>query len=271
MEATKRTYQKHKTEKKITVKHYFNETINEFDRDGEKVVPVYVQVTYQGKNTRFRSKIRPFPRFLLELDKEMEASVPGRRFDISEFSEPRERDTALITFLVKEFSNLNNHYGDDRYGINDLASMYHNEINDLSCFIDNCLNSEIQEIALENDDNFCIHGVKPLISIEYFKTFYPNLQAIKERYNSNIWYFDVYLNQIANCEIVELGKEHNIKLADGVIMGSSWNPTVQDFKDNYAQKQLLKYFRKSQNIKDVIKDIQKLFDKYYEDYTFQYF
>lgn len=264
MEATKRTYQKHKTEKKITVKHYLNETINEFSKTGDKVIPVYVQVTYQGKNTRFRSRIKPIPSYLLRLNTD-------GRFDISTFVEERERDAALITFLVKEFSNLNARYGDDRYDINDLASMYHNEINDLSCFIDNCLNSEIQDIVLGNNDNYCIHGVKPLISIEYFKTFYPNLKSIQERYNSNIWLFDSYLNQITNCELVEFGKEHDIKRASGIVIGGLWNPTVQDFKDNYAQKQLLKYFRKSQSIKDVIRDIQKLFDKYIEDYTFQYF
>ena len=72
-----------------------------------------------------------------------------------------------------------------------------------------------------------------------------------------------------NCEIVENGMEFNINRAS--IAPSLWNPTVQDFKDNFAQTYLLKYFKKSQNIKDVIRDIQKLFDKYGESYTYTYF
>ena len=264
MEATKRTYQKHKTEKKITVKHYFNETINEIDKDGEKVVPVYVQVTYQGKNTRFRSRIKPLPNLVTQSNVDV-------RLHSSTFAEEKERDSALIIYLVKAFSKQNDNHNDNIYSINDLAGLYHNKLNDLSSLIDSCLTAEINEIIRENDGKFTAdYEVKPLISILYFKPFYPNLKSIQEKYSSNIWFFDAYINQCRNGELVELG-EHSTGWWPDTIIGWLWNPTIQDFKDNYVQKELLKYFRESQNIKDVITDIQKLFDKYEDNYPFQHF
>lgn len=264
MEATKRTYKKHKTEKKITVKHYFNETINEIDDDGDKVVPVYVQVTYQGKNTRFRSRIKPLPTRMMKFDVDM-------NLDSSTFAEEKERDSALIIYLVKAFSKENDYRIDNDYSINDLAGLYHNKLNDLSCFIDMCLTAEINDIIRENDGTFrADYIVKPLISIQYFKPFCPNLKFIQEKYSSNIWFFDAYMNQLRNGELVELG-EHRTGIWPDTIIGWLWNPTIQDFKDNYLQKELLKYFRESQNIKDMITDIQKLFDEYEDDYPFQHF
>ena len=59
MEATKRTYQKHKTEKKITVKHYVNTDVKVDDESGYTMYALYIQVTYNRKNTKFRSNI-PF-------------------------------------------------------------------------------------------------------------------------------------------------------------------------------------------------------------------
>ena len=264
MEATKRTYLKHKTEKKITVKHYFNETINEFNSHGEKVVPVYVQVTYQGKNTRFRSRIKPLSTLIMKLNVDA-------RLHSSTFAEEKERDSALIIYLVKAFSKENDYRIDNDYSINDLAGLYHNKLNDLSSFIDSRLTAEINEIIRENDGKFRADDkVKPLISIQYFIPFCPNLKSIQEKYSSNIWFFNVYMGQLRNGELVELG-EHCTGIRPDTIIGWLWNPTIQDFKDNYVQKELLKYFRESQNIKDVITDIQKLFDKYEDNYPFQHF
>ena len=42
------------------------------------------------------------------------------------------------------------------------------------------------------------------------------METIKEKYNSNIWVFDVYLSQLQSCEKVELRKEHDFKNSENV-------------------------------------------------------
>ena len=60
MEVTKRTYQKHKTEKKITVKHFVNTNVTlKGSHINEETHPIYVDIIYNRQKTRFKSHIQP--------------------------------------------------------------------------------------------------------------------------------------------------------------------------------------------------------------------
>lgn len=264
METTKRTYQKHKTEYKITVKHYFNKAIKEFQYGYKLVYPMYVQVTYKRINTKIRSKIMPIPCY--ELD--------NGKIGLDDFKELINRDTALIESLINEYDNYNIELAkDERFDITDLARLYNNDSFNLTNFIDYSLRLEIVELIKSNTENVVpnIYDVKPLILLDFYLSQYPSLKTIREKFNSDIWIFDVYLEQINDYKHYKSqdslsGKEvvSNFKITD--FPRNRWTLTLQDFKNGYAQKLLLDYFNNSQKMKEIFLDIEKLISKYGKKY-----
>ena len=264
MEATKRRYQKHKTEYKITVKHYLNKNVMEHDSRGERVYPVYVQVTHKSKNSRFRSRINPLWHFLVD------------RFntDINsdDFKQIVERDTALIVSLINEYSKFNDLHSkknERNYDVNDLPKFYHNYFCDLAGFVDYCLVEELHDIIYDVDEGsiFPLFPVKPLIYFEHFVKQYPQLNIVKQKYDSNIWVLDIYLYQMRYQQVANSEPDHKEEYN---LYAFFWNPILQDFKDGYAQKYLLQFFKNSQSIKDIITDIEKLILKYSDNYFANY-
>jgi hypothetical protein len=263
MEATKRTYQKHKTEYKITIKHYFNKAIKEFDNSIKQVYPIYIQVTYKSKNTKFRSRIKPISC----------SKVDKGELGLNDLKELIIRDTALIESLINEYNNHNIVSAkDERFDITDLVSLYRNDSFNLANFIDYCLRLEIVELIESNTDKRLrsIYDVKPLILLDFYSSQYPFLKSIREKFNSDIWIFDIYLEQINNLENYKSqhrltsSEESKIKITD--FPRNKWTLTLQDFKDGYAQKLLLDYFDNSLKMKEIFLDIETLILKHGKNY-----
>lgn len=263
MEATKRTYQKHKTEYKITIKHYFSKAIKELENGLKQVYPMYVQVTYKRRNTQIRSKIKPIS--CSKIDKE--------EIGLDDLKESIIRDTALIESLINEYDNYNIVLAkDERFDITDLARLYNNDSSNLINFIDYCLRLEIVEFIESNTGKRfpSIYEVSPLALLEFYSCQYPFVKSIRENFNSDIWFFDIYLEQINNFENYKsrdrltLSEIIKIKITD--FPRNKWTLTLQDFKDGYAQKLLLDYFDNSLKMKEIFLDIETLILKHGKNY-----
>ena len=263
MEATKRTYRKKNKDGKITIKHYFNKTIKEFDNAVQQVYPIYVQVTHKNKNTKFRSRIKPIS--CSKVDKE--------ELGLEDLKELIIRDTALIESLINEYNNYNIILAKgERFDTTDIVGLYRNDSYDLINFIDFCLRIEIKNLIESNTGTQFqfIYPVKPLILLEFYSSEYPFLKSIREKFNSDIWVFDVYLEQVEAFENFELRKRltssevSRIKKTD--FPRNGWTLTLQDFKDNYTQKLLLEYFDNSLKLKEIFLDIEKLILKFGKNY-----
>lgn len=263
MEATKRTYQKHKTEYKITIKHYFNKAIKEFYNGYKQVYPVYVQVTYKRKNTQIKSNISPISC----------SKVDKGEIGLDDFKELIIRDSALIESIINEYDNYNTVLAkDEKFDITHLARLYNNDSFNLTNFIDYCLRLEIVELIERNTGKHLksIYPVKPLILLDFYLSQYPFLKSIREKFNSDIWIFDVYLEQINNYEnyksqdSLTSSEVSKIKITD--FPRNNWTLTLQDFKDGYAQKLLLDYFDNSLKMKEIFLDIEKLISKHGKNY-----
>ena len=273
MEVTKRTYQKHKTEKKITVKHYLNTSIKEYDEIGDKIYPVYVQVTYKRKNTKFKSKIpyclydTPLSTVIFDNFNSYEEYYDSATE--SNFENALTRDLNLIKWLV----NVHVEANPENFDISELPKIYHQKSYELTHFVDWCLKREIQNAlceikGLNEEPNINIFlkaylsridlDSPALINLEYFSIEYPELNNIKKKYNSQIWFFSIHVkfqNTSTFC-VVDYSDRHII----------SFKPTIFDYLTNTFQKDFINSHKNNQFSKDIISDLDKLFSKYYYIY-----
>ncbi len=264
MEVISKTRKKYNVEKKISVKHFINMDVKGLQISGMPVYPIYFQLTYNRKNTRIRSRIKPIYKHHLE-----EQFVI---FD-KDYKELIKRDIILIEQLVKKYGNEFK----EKEVIEFLPSLYHHKAIDLEYFIDWCLNEEIHVLIGKHkpDLNRFNPETKPLIHFEYFIDKVPELITIKEVYKSKIWCLNIILEQIKNRLKLEEeynGLDHifknNDEYEDYYLVS---NPSIEDFRDGYFQKLLLLFFEDSEWIKDVIEDMEKLFSKYDNDFFYKNF
>lgn len=276
MEVTKRTYQKHKTEKKISVKHYVIRDIHHDYDLGYQTYRIYVQVTYKRKNTKFKSKI-PFS-YLEKLP-----SVPV----FNSFSNYEEyyidniknnfecaltRDLNFIYWIVEQYINQRG----EGFDISELPKIYHSNSFELSNFIESFLRKELLKAlcsitGLDEPDGMSAYLKFPmsynspaLFNLEFYLNKYPELIILKTKYSSNIWIFRMY---------EELGDSGNDFFRDAmfcIIEQSgyviSFPPTVFDYLTNVFQKRLLDSFPDLKSVNPIISDLNTLFLEYYDEY-----
>ena len=273
MEATKRTYQKHKTEKKITVKHYLNTSIKEYDEIGNKIYPVYVQVTYKRKNTKFKSKI-PYCLYDTALSTVIfdNSNSYEKYFNStidSDFEKALTRDLNLIKWLVNVYVEAN----PDNFDISELPKIYHQKSYELTYFVDWCLKREIQDALCEIKEfnknqniNIFLKANLPRIdldtpaffNLEYLSIEYPELNYIKKIYNSKIWFFSIHLRLHSTFmfSVTDYSDRHEI----------FFPPTIFDYLTNTFQKDFIDSYNNNQSAEDIIGDLDKLFSKYCHRY-----
>lgn len=305
MEATKRTYQKHNTEKKITVKHYLNTSIKETDiMFGDIAHPIYVQVTYDRKTTKFRSHIPSV--FSLPSKRIEHLNYLGHKINIEKCSmkydcfinDAIQRDENLIKWLIYKSINI---YEKD-FQIHHLPNIYHDEEYKLDTFINWALNKEVQRtmrnihlsrpkpyLKISNSAvlNFPLNfKSSPLVNLEFYLKLEQELVILKEQYSSQIWFFDIYAGIMKDTEaynrenfIYDVESIRDIAMFDSLvnnIINTGQNmfyphpyllfPTIYDCE----QKGLKEYFKNvsldSPIINEIINDIDKLFEQYSNEY-----
>ena len=275
MEVTKRTYQKHKTEKKITVKHYYNtynkeitETIN------LTFYPIYVQVTYNRQNAKFKTTLES-QLFLDSLEKAVpyiDGSFKDYYFDQSrkDFDKYLARDIDLIQWLVNECIKINSNFH-----ISVLPNLYHSKIYEISSFIEWCLKKEIEEMIfniLSNKENSSYasydyttqYNVSSLTVLEFYRKSFPQLITLREKYNSQIWTFKIFV-QNGNDTFMVHGEPMFI-LPKGEGAYSSQEPTLRDYTNKLFQKRFKECFKNEEIVTDILSDLETLFLKYYDTY-----
>ncbi len=278
-EKPKRTYQKHKTEKKITVKHYLIDNVKEdFDLEYPTIYPIYVQVTYKRKNTKFRCKI-PFS----YLDKLPPIPVFENLSDFEEFyikhydnyfENALTRDLNFIYWIVKQQINKK---GDD-FDISELPEIYHNPAFELSNFVELCLKLEIQR-TLCNINNIDInHEILPhikfpvpyksssLANYEYHIREYPELIVVKSKYSPHIWLLGIHieLGERSDTIFVNPAQFGVINEEDGDFI--IFQPSIFDYLTKIFHKLLDDTFKDKQMINHLISDLDLLFSEYYPEY-----
>lgn len=285
-EKPKRTYQKHKTEKKITIKHYVNSDVKVDDSSDYTMYPVYVQVTYNRKNTKFRSNI-PY-----SLSKNISYQIPifdrisgyydyytkscenniNNDFD-SSFQNALIRETNFINWLINQ-QILNR---PNTFDISQISTVYHLEVYRLVDFFETCLKKEIQsslfEIAkhyipnemFKNFEFPIFHHIPALSNLEFYISQYPQLVNLKEKYSSHIWLLDFYLSEpeLSNGNTLEPVFSITNPHDDSVI---SLTPTIYDYVTGIFQPRFLEIFENKQFAYDIIYDMNTLFEKYMKPY-----
>ena len=279
MEVTKRTYQKHKTEKKITVKHYLSKSY--FDDNEIENYTVYVQVTYNRKNTKFRSKI---PYSLVEIPSSIPIFNDYKSYEecyMANFENNVEQDfrKSFENALIRE-TNFINWLIDyqikmrpDEFVISEISEIYHRKDHQLTNFIESSLKREIQATLSEimypddisgfssyfNYPTYC--NTSALNNLEFYISEIPQLASLKEKYSSRIWFLDIYLEQPEYSR----GEKFNPIFSmqdpyDFTII--SFVPTIYDYLTNTFQRSFYSIFEDKQLAKDIIHDMDTLFEKY---------
>ena len=296
MEVTKRTYQKHKTEKKITVKHYLipKQTISQhkqINQQGEVigefgiphiVSPVYVQVTYNRKSTKFRSEIREC---YLDSIPEIPVFDNLNEFENYYFNENNDlirgltRDGNYIKWMVEQEIRIN-----PNFNISDLPEIYHSSKYELESFVEYCLNGYVQwELShkivsvIKNgadsskyDNRYVNPKVSALQNLEYFINLYPELKLsnLKDKYGSQIWFLNLYLEEsITNYDFdmeIQGNKEYRylVRLPTSI--------TVFDYLTNIFKRKFFSknFFITTEIQESLCEDIDMLFAEDFADYDF---
>jgi hypothetical protein len=277
MEVTKRTYQKHKTEKKITVKHYLITNIKNDDELGDPTYPIYVQVTYKRKNTKFKSKV-PCT-YLSELPVmpvfDSLSSYEEYYFENikNDFDCALTRDLNFINWLVEQQISQRG----EQFDISELPKLYHSESFELSKFIESSLKKEIQKTLCDitgfNESNKFIifsrfpvsHNSSSLINLEFYLHKYPELISLKTEYSSHLWLYSMYEELGDSSNGVHRDPMFSITdQYDGHVI--SFPPTIFDYLTNIFQKRLSDNFQDLKVVNHIISDINILFSKYYDEY-----
>ena len=280
MEVTKRTYQKHKTEKKITVKHFLNLSIKEYDTFGSELYPVYVQVTYNRKTTKFRSQIPPSIDKFLDLtptfDSDEEAEEYHMHMGVNMVEEAIESDVSLIKWLISEYKG--------EFDINELPKLYHRNFYSISSFVEWCLKYEIQHTIFNSklvkfrygDSSFeynyheideivpIFHSLSSLHNLQFYETDYPFINSIKEKYSSNIWNLGIYVEIMTNNSLA--GNYWSFGQYENMYAVYNIEPTVNDYAKGRFQTHFLNCFNNEQFAKDILIDIEKLYLEHFEKF-----
>ena len=289
MEVTKRTYQKHKTEKKITIKHYVNTDVKVDNDSGFTMYALYVQVTYNRKNTKFRSNIpyslsenipHPIPIFdnILEYKNFYLGIVDNivnnfeNDFD-SSFEGALIREANFINWLINQ--QIRNR--PDEFTISEISTIYHLEAYQLVDFIEDSLKKEIQSTLFKiteyytlneifKDSKFPIFNhISALDNLEFYISQYPQLASLKKKYPSHIWLLDIYLSQPELNNGIELNPVFSITNPhDKSII--PFAPTMFDYITYVFQMRFIGIFRNKEFACNIINDIDAIFKKYIKIY-----
>ena len=290
-EKLKKTYQKHKTEKKITVKHYVNMALGKKIGDDEgKIYPIYVEITFNRKTARFRSQIPctywnymndeddneyEYCDYVLGVPDNNKAELKSLSGDLKNVIE---QDTYLITTIIEDQYN----YNPETFNINYIPKIYHSEYYNLTFFIEWCLRNEIYDRVKEIDkkvgryfiqerENFRTNKyafspeIQSINHLEFYKKNYPEIDILRTEFSSKIWFLEIYAKTLKHPYYNRLHNHFGRKYQNnfGIF---NLNPTILDFKSGYFQKVLLDTFQNErQEIEHIINDIEYLFqNKYYE-------
>ncbi|MVM39508.1 hypothetical protein GO730_21095 [Spirosoma sp. HMF3257] len=132
MEAPKRKYQKHKTESKISVRHYLNTKVKGKEGDGKIYYPLYIQIIHKGKVNYAKSLLNT------------EATVE----DFELFKQTRLQDLLEeIEFLISRIRSLSHEMGENftlKYIFGSDEEIYYP--------IMECLKSEIFDAVMFTDE-----------------------------------------------------------------------------------------------------------------------
>jgi hypothetical protein len=277
----KRTYQKHKTEKKITVKHYLNKKIIEYDEVGRRLYPLYVFVTYNRKTTSFRSHLKGS--YDENIDFNLFYDVDENHYlhgALNTFGLALENDENIIKWIISERTKYV-----PEFDIHQLPRLYHNQFYSLDFFTEWCLKREIQELIFNSKsvkfkygdstpeyDLGAIRYTVPIMQsstaqshFDFYVSEYPFINSLKEKYSSKVWNLELYIGIMCKGELA--GNYWDI-------MGSSENtyclydtlPTLIDFENRVFQKIFLSAFNNEQFAKDIIIDIEYLFIEHLETF-----
>lgn len=253
----KRKYQKHKTDYKITVKHYLNTKITVFQPGWGNAHPIYLQITLKRQTTLIKSK---FP-LGLTIDKYKQWSAND-----SSFIRALEREKERVIYLIK----LLKPFEHEDFDLSNISLAYNEDMRSLKYNIDTFLNFEIERVALECEPHLYDSYIdaSPLATLEYYARKFPAVLELKKLYSSNIWFFEVYLDLIGKGvrnefelytqELLEKGPRE----AEGLETLSLLPPADIDVDLGYFQKEFVDFFHNSEESKAIIRDIESLFQTY---------
>ncbi len=281
-EKPKRTYQKHKTEKKFTIKHYLN-TYNKEVSDvyDFPLYPVYAQVTYNRRSTRFKTKIQPVTdsEFLENAIPFDEGYLEDYYFNESrkEFDNELARDVDFIQWLANNCIKIT-----DNFPISILTNLYNSNAFSLTEFTEWCLKEEIREKIFdirgftneERESDFTKYTAIPLFSkasaldcLEFYLRKYPTLIELRQKYNSQIWLLKIFIEK-GNESSMLYGFPMFASLSQNGEFGllQSQEPTLQDYNNHIFQKRFLESFDDKEQLENTLNDLELIFEKFYNVY-----
>ncbi len=236
----KRTYQKHKTEKKIRVEHFVFKK-GKFvvsEQTGEPLYPVFIQIATRNQITTVKSRANVFTN-----DKLLEADLKR-----SEYIEFIENEKAIIERTLREA----NYDTNPDFKLTDWSDWYREAI---ARTVDDWVNSrtktevlkQLYESKILNSKQFSVFTTLNANQIYYV------LQAFQPDFLNSISTYD-YKNSLPNFESVNewYNRLHNTNIKF----------SIMDATTNYYQKVLATYFKNPNHpaIQKLDKFLQKILE-----------
>lgn len=248
-------YKKHKTDSKITIKHYVNKKIKFHTDDDAIHSPLYVQVTVKRQTTFFKSKINT-------LDNDVEGLESWITSD-DHFKLLLQREKENITTIANELIDLKG----DAFLVTDVSIVYRKRVQSIVAKVNDYLTAvictlyqtqyELNPSAFTEDLDARILEVHPLVLLNKWKDV-PGMEDLKQQFSAPLWNFEYYYDFLRH--------EMNI----GTYMYGSLEPTELDFRTGFFKEELLSLFSHVKEDIELLfrelKPIMELNSKYYLEF-----
>ena len=279
------SYQKHKLDRKITVKHYLNTRIN-FQKDltEDPQHPVYVQITFNGKTTLIRSATK-------ELFEDEDLFDEMYENDTFNLNFKREEEFIKYYFLkyYKNFVEIQYEFCTPQelielrnsVNIAPIFKRYSYESNVLNKIVDYALKTELNKLADEFEEGGMVKSVQLQLEAEdinvhksslydefgypvqytifenskisalelliFLEKVKPEFSQIREKYSSEIWNFNMYYG---------LFTKQSLKFN---ILGA----TFLDVESGLFEQEFRKSYNDHKDVQNILVDLSKLIEKNY--------
>ncbi|HEV7348412.1 hypothetical protein [Telluribacter sp.] len=243
-EAPKRKYKKHKTDIKITVKHYFNDRIKMLDEYDKEKHPLYLKIIMQQKTTYYKSKLEIF-------------GNPGEMYLTEQlYGKALEEEKEGIIELINESTPATN----PSFSLSEIMFWYRSQPS-LMEFVNQKLVFELTEAIFDQEEKFegvigsdtILKNVPALMLYDKYKEL-SSVKKVKESYPEMIWYlpyyYEIFCSKLHSSYFYKDYAYHLLK------------PSVKDYLRGGFKAELLIFYATKNTGSQLVKSIDGLLEKY---------
>jgi hypothetical protein len=253
---------------KITVKHYINKklnpiekvyTIKDNDLDVEKIIltyPLYILVSYQGKNTRFRS-------FFLNKNYQDFEEINNNDYYINFLNEEERIIINIVKYEIDKYGN--------KFNLTGFGKRFSIYMEPIHFALDYYLKNKLQRIIFANEQ---MQEFSLVFDFYNPKVHFDSILKILKKYFENFYELipiDYAKSIIARNTFFEFHPEHSDSLKEGHVFHSHY-PKIFDWLNSNYKDTFLKYLLTNnimeaesihESIDKIINNQRLILEKYY--------